>query len=97
MGVDVHVLLEARVGRALHPAVGLDGERLGGARDPGVGRAGQPGGVRVASGPGVEMFEEAGGAGLSWEVFRHRRLQLSHCRVALLLGRGRAGGCQRGG
>ena len=95
--VDVHVLLEARVGRALHPAVGLDGERLGGARDPGVGRARQPAGLRVTSGPGVEMLQQAGRAGLGWEVFRHGGLQLSHARVALLLGGGRAGGRQRGG
>ena len=77
MRVDVHVLLEARVGRALHPAVGLDGERLGRAGDPGVGRARQPGGLRVVegqlgelrelgqltSGSGVEMLQETGRAG----------------------------------
>ena len=97
--VRVDVLLEAGVSRAgLHPAVRLDGERLGGG-DPGVGRARQPGGLRVTSGPGVEMFEETGRAGrglVCWQVAGHGALQLPHL-ATRLLGGGRAGGRQGGG
>ena len=102
--VRVDVLLQAGVGRGLHPPIRLDGERLS-RREAGVGWAGEPGRLRVASRSGVEMFQETGWAGLAGlpslhlvrrEVFGHSALQLSHSNTALL-GGGRAGGRQGGG